>query len=35
MHLQLQGWQEWVAFVLFLGGTVLFFVWVVRLWLKN
>jgi hypothetical protein len=35
MHLHLQGWQEWVAFVLFLGGTVLFFVWVGWLWLKK
>jgi hypothetical protein len=35
MHIQLENWQEWVAFVAFLSGTVLFFLWVLRLWLKK
>ncbi len=27
--------EEWIAFVLFLAGTLLFFLWVLRLWLKK
>jgi hypothetical protein len=35
MHMQIDNWQEWIALVLFLGGTVLFFVWIGWLWLKK
>jgi hypothetical protein len=35
MHVQIDNWQEWIALVAFLAGTVLFFVWVLRLWLKK
>ncbi len=27
--------QEWIALVLFLAGTLLFYIWVARLWLKK
>lgn len=27
--------QEWIAMLLFLAGTLVFFGWVLRLWLKK
>ena len=27
--------QEWIAMILFLAGTLVFFLWVLRLWLKK